>query len=362
MEIVRTIVCKLDPTPEQVREIDATLVAFAAACDHIALVSRREQTTNKVILQHACYREVRETFGLSANLTVRGIARVCAALKVKEKALSTFDPTSIDYDARIFSFRQKDWTFSLTLLNSRQRLASKLGNRQREALKGRHPTSATLVKRRDGRYFLHIQVTNEAPQPVPTTGTLGVDLGRRRVAVDSDGNIHEATEVNRLREHYPKVRRSVQRKGTKASRRLLKRLSGRERKHASHINHVISRRIVDLALSTARDIALEDLAGIRKRTRVRKAQRYRQQSWSFFQLRQFIAYKALQVGVLVVFIDPAYTSQRCHVCSELGHRHGLLFSCTRHGDFDADLNGARNIALAGAAVTQPEHSDALARA
>jgi putative transposase len=104
MELVRTIVCKLIPTPEQASEMDATLQAFAAACDFAADVARRIGSTNKVKVQHAGYKDIRERFGLSANLAIRAIARACAALKVPEKMHSTFDPTSIDYDARIFAF------------------------------------------------------------------------------------------------------------------------------------------------------------------------------------------------------------------------------------------------------------------
>jgi len=275
-------------------------------------------------------------------------------LKVPEKMHSAFAPTSIDYDARIFSFREWDWTFSLTLLNSRQRIKTHLGNRQRAMLSGRQPTAAVLVRRRDGAIFLHVQVSDEAPTPIEPSGTLGVDLGRRRVAVDSDGVIYEAQEVNRVRAHYPKVRRSVQAKGTRAAHLLLKRLSGRERKHAASINHVISRRLVDKARTTGRGIALEDLTGIRARTKVRKRDRYRQQSWSFFQLRQFIAYKAESAGVPCIAVDPAYTSKTCHRCGVPGHRDALVFSCATCGVFDSDWNAAINIAARGANVTSPE--------
>ena len=120
-------------------------------------MARREHTTNKVKLQHVCYTDVRVRFGLSANLAIRAIARVCAALKVKSKAHSTFEPTSIDYDQRIFSFREWDWTFSLTLLHNRARFDATLGDYQKGRLKGHTPTSATLVKRRDGTFFLHVQ-------------------------------------------------------------------------------------------------------------------------------------------------------------------------------------------------------------
>jgi len=252
MDTIRTLACKLVPTQEQRTALDATLVAFADACNFIAEVARQIHSSNKVKVQHACYAEVRSRFGLSANLAIRAIARVCAVLKVKSKAHSTFEPTSIDYDQRIFSFREWDWTFSLTLLHSRQRLATALGDYQKGRLKGHTPTSATLVKRRDGTFFLHVQLKRTAPTPYTPTGTLGVDLGRRRVAVDSDTHPYEATEVKRLRVHYPKVRRSLQpmmggppnprqRKGTKEAKRLLKQLSGRETRHMRVINHTISK-------------------------------------------------------------------------------------------------------------------------
>src|SRR5882672_9337995 len=104
MKAVRTVVCKLAPTPEQRVEIEATLVAFARACDFAADVAREIGSTNKVKVQQAGYGEIRSCFGLSANLAIRAIARACGALKVPEKMHSAFEPTSIDYDARIFRF------------------------------------------------------------------------------------------------------------------------------------------------------------------------------------------------------------------------------------------------------------------
>src|SRR5215216_6050388 len=153
MEAVRTVICKIDPTPEQRSEMEVTIVAFAAACDFAAHTAREIGSTNKVKLQQAGYQEIRARFGLSANLAIRAIARACAALKVPAQLHARFRPTSVDYDARIFSFREWDWTFSLTLLGSRQRIKTRLGDRQHRMLRGRHPTSAVLVKRRDGALF-----------------------------------------------------------------------------------------------------------------------------------------------------------------------------------------------------------------
>ncbi len=115
------------------------------------------------------YQDLREKFGLSANLAVRACARVGAnrkAAKAKNKPVKGFKPTSADYDARIFSFREKDWTVSLTLIGGRERIAMQLGDYQVGKLKGRVPTSAQLCKHRDGLYYLHIQLTDDTPEPI----------------------------------------------------------------------------------------------------------------------------------------------------------------------------------------------------
>jgi putative transposase len=118
-----------------------------------------------------------------------------------------------------------------------------------------------------------------------------------------------------------------------------------------HINHVISRRLVNKAIETQRGLALEDLTGIRQRTHVRKTQRYRQQSWAFYQLRTFIAYKAVDSGIPQLLINPAGTSKECHLCGEVGQRDGLLFRCATHGVMDADWNASCNISIRGAACS-----------
>src|SRR5262245_35141668 len=114
METTRTVVCKLAPTPEQRDQIDATMKAFAKACDFAAETARRIGSTNKLKVQLHAYRDIRARFGLSANLAIRAIARACTALKDPRRRHSTFAPTSIDYDARIFAFHEGNWTFGVT--------------------------------------------------------------------------------------------------------------------------------------------------------------------------------------------------------------------------------------------------------
>ncbi len=348
METTRTIVLKLQPTADQAAELDATLAAFAKACDYIADVARREHTTNKVLIQRACYREIREMFGLSANLAIRAIARVCAALKVPEKAHSKFQPTSIDYDARIFSFREWDWTISLTLLDSRQRIETKPGEHQRQVLKGTQPTAAQLVKR-EGRFFLHIQTGGEAPEPIEPTDFLGVDLGIAKIATTSDDpKGHCGKPVEKVRRKHNLQRKRLQRKGTKGAKKKLRRLSGKEARFRRHENHCISKSIVQTAKDTGRGIAIEDLEGIRGRITARGGDaRNRLSGWSFHQLASFLSYKAEDAGIPIVQVDPRNTSRTCSACGhcEKGNRKGQAeFVCLHCGfSANADWNAARNI-------------------
>lgn len=356
MEAVRTVVCKLAPTPEQRAEIEATLGAFARACDFAAETARTIGSTNKVKVQQAGYREMRETFGLSANLAVRAIARACAALKVPEKMHSAFAPTSVDYDARIFSFREWDWTFSLTLLNSRQRIKTHLGDRQRAMLRGRKPTAAVLVKRRDGAIFLHVQLTDDAPAPIDVQGVIGVDFGIKHLAVTDDGETFSGDGVETVRRRYNRHRRDLQRAGSKSAKRRLQKIRMKESGFKKATNHVISKRLIDKAKGTVSLIALEDLEGIGKRTTARKGQRSRVKGWAFHQLRSFLEYKALRAGVPIILVDPAYTSQQCSRCgytARNNRRSRDAFEC-RHCEFalPADHNAALNI-RARAAVNRP---------
>jgi IS605 OrfB family transposase len=348
METTRTVVCKLAPTPAQRRDIDATLRAFAAGCELAAETARSIGSTNKVKVQAAGYKEIRKRFGLSANLAIRAIARACAALKVPARMHSGFAPTSIDYDARIFAFHEWNWTFGVTLLSGRVKLATTLGERQRSLLKGRKPTAATLVKRKDGGYYLHVQLTDTAPEPKPASEFLGVDVGIANIATDSDGTNHSGKPVDDVRRKNNLQRQRLGRKNTKGAKKKLKRIAGKEARFRRHQNHVISKTIVETAKRTGRGIAHEDLKGIRGRIRARGGDaRNRLSGWSFHQLFSFLAYKAEDAGVPVVQVDPKNTSRMCSVCGHVeksNRRSQSEFRCKACGhDSHADVNAALNI-------------------
>ncbi|MHC5822034.1 MAG: RNA-guided endonuclease InsQ/TnpB family protein [Nostoc sp.] len=376
MKQVLTVSCQIQVIPEQVAKIDATLQAFADACEYVNKTAP-PTLVNELAMQSLVYHDVRALFGLSSQLAIHAVRRVSGNRKTaKQKGFEVkkFAPTSATYDVRTFSFREKDWTASLTLIGGRERFSFAIGNYQRGLLKGQNPKTATLVKRKNGTYYLNIQLESEPPTPFETDKVLGVDLGRTDIAVTSDGDKFSGQSITKIRDKHARVRAQLQyksAKGTRSSRRrcrrLQQRLSGKERRFQTHINHVTSYQIVKSVKDNNQIIALEELTGIRERTNTlprSKRERRLSNSWSFYQLRQFIDYKAIKFGVKLVLVDPRYTSQTCHNCLHIhpvkgeSYRSGKKFVCGHCGWIgDADLNGAKNISTIGAViVSQPRGS------
>jgi putative transposase len=312
----RTICCKLAPTPEQAASIDATLVAFASACTMAAECSSWLGTPNSRLVQKSCYGSIRLHTGLTANLAIRAIARACGVMTLPERLNSTFDPTSADYDARVMKYHERDDAFGLTLLTGRTAIKAVLGDYQREALAGYSPKSATLVKRHDGGYYLHVQVVRKAPEPAEVIDVIGVDLGVVNLAVDSGGETFTGARVEAARRCYGRRRQVLNQVGTKSARRRLRKIRKKESRFRRDTNHVISKRLIHKAQCTKCAIALEDLQGVSARTKARKPDRSRMKGWAYHQLRTFFTYKALAAGIPLVFVNPAYTSQ---MCSQCGH-------------------------------------------
>ncbi|MBA3751815.1 IS200/IS605 family element transposase accessory protein TnpB, partial [Candidatus Dependentiae bacterium] len=156
-------------------------------------------------------------------------------------------------------------------------------------------------------------------------------------------------------------RRRLQRKGTKSSKRKLKKTSDKEARHIKHTNHSLSKAIVQEAVDTGcLVIALENLTNIRDRIKATKRVRFRLHGWAWAQLQRFIVYKAQAVGLKVVFVNPAYTSKTCAECKELGIRVKHRFVCKvcgiqRHSDLNASLNISRIATSADAATGAVNH-------
>ena len=101
----------------------------------------------------------------------------------------------------------------------------------------------------------------------------------------------------------------------------------------------------------AKYINIENLSGI---AQDEKNKAFVLRNWSYYQLQQFITYKAAKYGIIVRKVDPAYTSQRCSCCGHLEKGQRVSQSdficknpkCKNFGKIvNADFNAARIISM-----------------
>jgi len=337
------------PAPVNAVALVDTVTKYAAACDVVLAIAVREKTSNKVKLQHLVYRDIRERFGLSANLAVRAIARVCWAVKAAKRrgrAVKKFRPTSIDYDERIFAYRENEESVSLTTTRGRIHVPLVLGQYQRDALRGKKPTAAKLVYR-DREWYVHIVVEDDGQERSNPICAIGVDRGIYNIAVTSQGTFHSGRKAMHVREKFASRRARLQSKGTRSAKRALVRLSGLERRWMRNENHRISKAIVAEAIREKATIKLEDLTGIRDRLkRFSRAWNRKLNAWAFRELETLIRYKAERAGVEVISVPAKNTSRECSECSAVdkNSRSGAHFKCVVCGyRLAADLNAAKTI-------------------
>lgn len=344
---------KLLPTPDQYLALCETLELANKAANRLSQIAWEKKEFRRFPMQQMSYKKIRSEFPLSAQIVVRLIAKVSDAYKLDSKIQRKFRKDgSISYDARILSFQLSKSTVSLWTVGGRiSRLPFACGDHQRKLLE--LPKGESDLIYRKGKWFLNVTVDVPEEREKEVVGWLGIDLGLTNLAKSSDGQTFgDARKVAGIRARRFRQRKRLQSKGTHSSRRILKRLRGRERRFSQITNHTIAKQISEVAKRTNRGIALEDLTHIHSRIRASKKQRRILHSWAFADLQEKIAYKSRLIGVPVKFVDPKNTSRTCPKCGSVSKNNRPTrnkFMCQSCGfTADADTNAAGNIARRGA--------------
>jgi len=355
-KVTRTVSLKLVNSPEALGE---TIDSFAQACNYVSQIAfENNYLSQRLALHRLTYKDIRSRFPLTAQMacsTIRQVAGTYTSMKSNGKRhLATFKPTSILLEGgvrgRDFRLIPKAQTVSISTIKGRIKISYVLGAPQAKYLTDSWDIgAATLIKRKRG-IFLNVTLsrTINAPELKDVATIIGCDMGQRFIAVTSTGKFFGGSRVKNRKHYYRRVRRSLQAKGTRGAKRTLKRLSSREQRFQTDVNHCVSKAIVNEALKYPKPaIAIEDLTGIRMSTKHRKAQRSDFHSWAFYQLRQFLEYKGEYAGIVIQAVNPRNTSKTCSCCGHLedGQRNGLGFRCKACGfQLHSDLNASRNIA------------------
>jgi IS605 OrfB family transposase len=350
---------KLLCTPEQRQILQDTLKEANQACNAISGMAWNEQTFKQYDIHGLVYYPIREHYRLSAQMVVRAISKVADGYKLDQKRKRKFSyKGAFPYDERILTWYTHQGCVSIWTVAGRLRIPYASGEYQDNLLQTQKGQSDLCCIK--GEFYLYATCEVDELPEQEVDDAIGVDMGVTNIVVTSDGEIESSNQVEERRRWYQRRRDILQSVGTRSAKRRLKQLAGRQARFQRDVNHSISRRLVDLAQHTHRAIAIEDLSGIRTRTRVRKKQRARHANWAFYQLRQFLAYKCQLAGIPLVLVDPQHTSQECSQCGQMDRRNRrsqerFVFV---HCGFEchADLNASFNI-RSRAIVNSPMVSD-----
>ncbi len=325
-----------------------TMREYTKAFNASAKWGFENHTWNKVENHKATYRIVREA-GLPSSLVQGARDCACETLKaVKCEALPKRRTLSaMRYNHRVIRVNLVHGFATMATTAGRIKATFTMPEHYKQYF-GWNIRSSTVSYRRDTKdFYLHVSMEANDPAVVDEVKVLGTDRGIKNIAVCSDNTFYNGKIIKNVRAHYAKLRGELQSKGTRSAKKKLKEMSRRERRFVTDINHCIAKAIVAKDYTV---FALENLTKIRVQKRRGAEQNRKLNNWSFYQLEQFLRYKAKALGKRVILVDSRYTSQKCSRCGHTykGNRDASDFLCRACGfHVHADLNAARNIARAG---------------
>ncbi len=379
---------KLHTTPEQFQALRQTQLAYRDALNYVSQYSfAHGKMSSGRALQRDCYDEIRLRYQIPAQMACNvprqvGVTYKALWTKVKQNAAARkagitkkrykgldqapkYVSPTLTYNYKYdYSFKTGQQVSLLTLQG--RVIVPYTGYNAHIALiqkDGEIGAAKLWYDKPKKQFYLLVSLEIEVADPTPEThtGVAGVDVGVRYLAVTAttrgDHSFHSGKKVVPKANHYARLRKRLQKKGTRSATRRLVAISGRERRLKADANHVVSKRIVTRHPNTL--IGLENLTDIRERTRRKKAAKASRKQrkanaayskWSFAELQGMIAYKALLHGSMALKVDAHYTSKACplcgHTCDANRPNHGLMFVC-QHCQYTlhADLIGARNITM-----------------
>ncbi len=317
-----------------------------------------------IALQHKCYDIVKGK--LSAQMTISAIRLVAAAYKsAKSNQKSATKPFDFRRAKALFLVGQRgrdadfraDGTLSIWTVGGRKRLNYKVPEAFQCILSKAVEIDSLTVIEQNGKLVGRVRITLEAPEP-KGIHPVGIDLNETNtlVAVDADDRElfisgratkirNDRTHKTRSRLHRKLAARKAEKKDTRSCRRLLKRLSCKQRNRTRTFCQQVAKQLVDWVLPNC-VLVFEDLKmpKVSKKLRVARGMRCRLSQWEHYLIRLNVTSKAQERGMVIEYVNPRYTSQNCSRCGLRGKRKGSRFECPHCGHKDhADRNAAVNI-------------------
>ena len=386
-DLIKTVKLRISVTSGQIKLFRQTTKQYRQACNFVSqYIFENAFDLGYLSLNNALYADIRSRFGLKSQMAQSAIKTTIAQYKtVKEQLFQNpyrykdekgnwhsitktlewlwkpvfFSRPQADLVRdRDYSFVDGGKTLSINTLGRRVKCPF-FGEHFAAYLDGSYDIGTAKLVELNGLWYLHIPVTKavEDFQKENVKHVVGIDRGLRFLAVsyDEKGKTEfiSGKKIATKRRKFQEVRQQLQSKGTKSAKRRLKAISGRENRWMSNVNHQISKTLVrEYGENTL--FVIEDLSCVsfeESNLSHGKKQNYALRSWSFYQLEQFLSYKARENKSEVLKVSAKYISQRCPKCGtihkENRDHHNHFYSCQCGYKSNDDRIGAMNIQFLG---------------
>ena len=353
----KTLKIKIITNDFQHRALLGTMNMFNQIQNEISTIAFKEKEFRKFQIHKIVYDELKIKYEeYSSQLIIRAID--CVAQSYKNKGIQRKYPTkfkklsAVVFDERVLTFNEN--SISIWTVEGRIKHIPIVIHNQ-ELFKFRKGQADLVYENK--KWYLICTLDIPDTELSETKNCIGVDLGVKEIAFTSNGDSYSNKEIELKRRKYSNHRTRLQKRGTRSAKRRIKTIGRKESRFRKDVNHQISKKLVEKAKGTSCALVLEELKGINNGTTVRKSQRSERLSWSFYQLRSFIEYKAREKGVQVLIVNPANTSRTCSTCGHCekkNRRSQSVFCCLQCGfTTNADLNASLNLRSLGLQSINP---------
>ena len=349
----RTIQCPL-PADDELLE---TIKSYNKAVQHVIDSGWSRRTFNKTTLHVETYKDLRKRYPCLQSSLVQ-CARDMAADILKREKFTHKRPikkllSGIRYNQRTFTPFLKTGLISISTVMGRKRYPLAIPKYFQQYLAIGRITSLTLYYNKRRKKII-AYLLMELPDILvdEPSSFIGVDRGIKRIAVCSNNTFYPTNHILAVKWKYQQLRKSLQSKGTRSTKRKLRLVCGRERRFMTDENRKLAKWICNMPHNC---IVLENIRGLKQQSKKEKkaSKKLRRKfgNWSYYQLEQFIIERAEKVGKTILFVNPCFTSQRCSRCGYISSKNRCFQSFFVCGScslqLNADLNAARNLSVFG---------------
>jgi len=280
LQQILTAKIRILPDDQYHQLLHETMRTYSDACSYVSRrIAAEKIPVNEYAVRGLCYEDIRNIFHLPSQMTQSVIKTVATAYKSvrtnqerypekfkkkkKQKAegkeakpiVLVFRSSQLslvwnrDYSI-VWNKEKTERLFSVNTLKGRIKVRFFMKAMEWAFGEGTRFGTAQLVYKH-GKFFLHVSVTVEMPEPPilssAATNVVGIDRGIRFLTVSYDGKktaFASGAEVKKKRAHYKKIRQDLQKRKTRSARRRIRAMGQRENRWMNDVDHCLSKTLL----------------------------------------------------------------------------------------------------------------------